>query len=384
MKRITVIISIIIISLILSSCLSDKGKNTELEVQPEEFRYQDNLGNVLETSEGCYHMTHMGMDDSDLHIRFSEKGNHEFYTLCNKPECSHHDQNCNAFAGLSFGYYNDHIYYLYFENNGESMALGRMDMDGNNHKKITSLPNQKSADLGVTVVAGEGYFNNGYMILYLYRINQDPKSCGAIYKVELETGKIERLFEDEIKNDIYVDICSLYGDKIYFKEVTLTNESAKLYEGNMETGEIHMILEDFKVPSRAKRIGDILYYHKPKEGFFEYDLKAGEETLKLKTNFYYANIGHTKDMIVACATENPESGNNDFTTYVYDREYKLINQVKLDINTYGDIQQGFITSDAIYFVGELSGEIFYYIDRSKISKDKELELIRVKDPYSGR
>ena len=107
------------LALPLTACATKPAAPTaaDFEVQPGEYRYQDSDGFFVETEKGNYCLEPL----LDFLVRFAEPGSHDFYVLCNKPDCGHGDANCNAYAGFALGYFNQHLYGV--QDNGTDFVL---------------------------------------------------------------------------------------------------------------------------------------------------------------------------------------------------------------------------------------------------------------------
>ena len=98
----------------LTACASKPAAPTaaDFEVQPGAYRYQDMGDFFVETEQGQYYL---GWDQI---IRFAEPGSRSFYPLCNKPNCGHGSDNCNAYTDYGLGYWNGHLYTTTYGDNG--------------------------------------------------------------------------------------------------------------------------------------------------------------------------------------------------------------------------------------------------------------------------
>lgn len=230
-----------LLALALTACASKPAAPTaaDFEVQPGEYRYQDSDGFFVETEKGNYRLEPL----LDFLVRFAEPGSHDFYVLCNKPDCGHGDANCNAYAGFALGYFNQHLYGV--QDNGTDFVLVRMNMDGTGHTEIARLPEQNALD-GRKQLGGSYFFDNGYLIYLAMPISSGgPDYAMAIYKIQLETGEITRLFQEDIP--VHTDWpsvgVSISNGYLYFPMFNGETGSVTYAEGNLETGRIEHILK---------------------------------------------------------------------------------------------------------------------------------------------
>ena len=154
-RRLLLPLMLLALALSLTACASKPAAPTaaDFEVQPGEYRYQDVDIFFVETEKGNYYMNPSG----DGLIHFAEPGSHEFHVLCNKPNCGHGGEDCNAYTDYALGYWNEHLYTTYGDNGPVVM---RMDMDGANHREVGQLPVLTAVD-GARHGSGELLFHNG-------------------------------------------------------------------------------------------------------------------------------------------------------------------------------------------------------------------------------
>lgn len=164
----------------------------------------------VETEQGQYYL------GEDQIIRFAEPGSRAFYPLCNKPNCGHGSDNCNAYTDYGLGYWNGHLYTTTYGNNGP--VVQRMDMDGTNRREVGQLPILTAVD-GARHASGELLFHNGSLFYMYDAIETDPEWSMSIYQFDLETGKGRWLFQEDIPpftyfcGSSYANIC---GDGFFF------------------------------------------------------------------------------------------------------------------------------------------------------------------------
>ena len=270
MKK-TLFLICMMLALALTACAAKPAvpTATDFEVQPGEYRYQDSDGFFVETEKGNYCLEPL----LDFLVRFADPGSHDFYVLCNKPDCGHGDANCNAYAGFALGYFNQHLYGV--QDNGTDFVLVRMNMDGTDHTEIARLPEQNALD-GRKQLGGSYFFDNGYLIYLAMPISSgDPDYALAIYKIQLETGEITRLFQEDIP--VHTDWpsagVSISNGYLYFPMFNGETGSVTYAEGNLETGRIEHVFEDWNQSnSPMVNFDNVLYYHRVGVGLCEYKL----------------------------------------------------------------------------------------------------------------
>ena len=355
----------------LTACASKPAAPTaaDFEVQPGVYRYQDIDVFFIETEKGNYCMNPL----RDYLIRFAEPGSHDFHILCNKPECKHEDTNCNAYMDIALGYYNGHLYGVTLQDHFE---LIQMDMDGTNHRVITQLPEQKDLS-GGSSGGGSYFFDNGYLIYLAMPISSgDPDYAMGIFKIQLETGEITRLFQEDIP--VHTDWpsvgVSISNGYLYFPMFNGETGSVTYAEGNLETGRIEHIFEDWNQSnSPMVNFDNVLYYHRVGVGLCEYDKATGTETVKVPTDCSLALPQYTKDYIIVRTSD--DDADTHRTIYAYDRNYHLLGQMELEPYGLKFPSLQYVTANAIYFTS--GGKLISYIDPHHLDR---LELIQLVDP----
>ena len=372
MKR-HLLLPLMLLALALTACASKPAVPTaaDFEVQPGEYRYQDSDGFFVETEKGNYRLEPL----LDFLVRFAEPGSHDFYVLCNKPDCGHGDANCNAYAGFALGYFNQHLYGV--QDNGTDFVLVRMNMDGTGHTEIARLPEQNALD-GRKQLGGSYFFDNGYLIYLAMPISSGgPDYAMAIYKIQLETGEITRLFQEDIP--VHTDWpsvgVSISNGYLYFPMFNGETGSVTYAEGNLETGRIEHIFEDWNQSnSPMVNFDNVLYYHRVGVGLCEYDKATGKETVKVPMDVYYADVSYTKDYIFLRTLDSADF--NQCVLLAYDRDYNLLGKLELEKIGLRFPFLEYTTANAIYFSAD-GGTITHYIDPHHLDR---LELIQLVDP----
>ena len=362
----------ILLLLLLTACAAKPAAPTaaDFEVQPGAYRYQDSDGFFVETEKGNYRLEPL----LDFLVRFAEPGSHDFYVLCNKPDCGHGNANCNAYAGFALGYFNQHLYGV--QDNGTDFVLVRMNMDGTGHTEIARLPEQNALD-GRKQLGGSYFFDNGYLIFLAFPCTSNPDYALPVYKIQLETGETTQLFQEDIPllTDWPADGVSISNGYLYFP-LPQTSEGKRPYaEGNLETGRIERVFEDWKREnSFIVNFDNVLYYHRAGVGLCEYDKATGKETVKVPMDVYYADVSYTKDYIFLRTLDSADF--NQCVLLAYDRDYNLLGKLELEKIGLRFPFLEYTTANAIYFSAD-GGTITHYIDPHHLDR---LELIQLADP----
>ena len=341
---------------------------TDFEVQPGEYRYQDMGDFFVETEQGQYYL---GWDQI---IRFAEPGSRAFYPLCNKPNCGHGSDNCNAYTDYALGYWNGHLYTTTYEDNGP--VVQRMDMDGTNRREVGQLPVLTAVD-GARHAIGELLFHNGSLFYMYDAIETDPEWAMSIYQFDLETGKGRWLFQEDIPlhTEWPSEDVSVSNGYLYFPLPQANTEKRADAEGNLETGRIERVFEDWDVmSSQIVNLDGVLHYFRAGVGLCEYDKASNQESVKFPMDVYCAEVSYTKDYIFMRTSDSKEFTQR--TLWALDRDYQLLGKVEQErIGLYFPFLE-YTTANAIYFSAD-GGTITHYIDPHHLDR---LELIQLVDP----
>ena len=360
------------LALPLTACAAKPAAPTaaDFEVQPGAYRYQDSDGFFVETEKGNYCLEPL----LDFLVRFAEPGSHDFYVLCNKPDCGHGDANCNAYAGFALGYFNQHLYGV--QDNGTDFVLVRMNMDGTDHTEIARLPEQNALD-GRKQLGGSYFFDNGFLIYVAMPPQADPDYALPVYKIQLETGATTRLFQEDIPlhTEWPSEDVSVSNGYLYFPLPQANTEKRAYAEGNLETGRIERVFEDWdEMSSQIVNLDGVLHYFRAGVGLCEYDKASNQESVKFPMDVYCAEVSYTKDYIFMRTSDSKEFTQR--TLWALDRDYQLLGKVEQErIGLYFPFLE-YTTANAIYFSAD-GGTITHYIDPHHLDR---LELIQLVDP----
>ena len=358
------------LALALTACAAKAAvpTATDFEVQPGAYRYQDMGDFFVETEQGQYYL------GEDQIIRFAEPGSRSFYPLCNKPNCGHGSDNCNAYTDYGLGYWNGHLYTTTYGDNGP--VVQRMDMDGANRREVGQLPVLTAVD-GARHGSGELLFHNGSLFYMYDAIETDPEWSMSIYQFDLETGKGRWLFQEDIPlHTVWpADGVSISNGYIYFPMPQAEASEYAFAEGNLETGRIELVFGDWnKRNSAVVNFDNVLYYHRAGIGLCEYDKATGTETVKVPMDVYYANVSYTKDYIFLRTRDSADF--NQCVLLAYDRDYNLLGKLELEKIGLRFPFLEYTTANAIYLSAD-GGTITHYIDPHHLDR---LELIQLADP----
>ena len=374
-KKIYILIILVLIAGCLASCNKSSPSesnpiNTENEspsignpntdsLKPESYytSYKQgfSIARFLDTPYGTY------FSSRDGYLYYSEKGNTEYIKLCNKPDCTHNSEDCNAYIKwFKIGYYDNKIYYLTGSN------LNSMNMDGSNHMKVKTLYEGYDNNFG--------YFHNGY---YYYIITKGG-SIGALgnddnhlYRVKVDdTSKPEIILTNDVI--LRLNMFTVVGDNIYIIEFSLdTSKVASLYSYSIISKNWSKLTDDWTTAGAYDIGDDIGYCYLRKIGLYEYD--SGTNVMNLVKPLELENGGtcsvfYRPDYIYLIHYNSDPLDFLNQILYIYDRDYNLIDSVRFD-KVYSKSSPGGFIGDVgnyIIFASNFNEQPDYYIDKSEI------------------
>lgn len=354
MKKVVIYCATIL--LLLAGCTNTPQDKLQ-EITASADYSQANLRNgFVETPEGYYYQ-------NDNLIYFCQRGGDAFYPLCSKPNCAHNDENCNAWCGVAFGYYNDALYAVLSDATLGQYDLVRMNLDGTDHTVVTHFAPEQGGGY-------QFYFHQGKLYIYASADLSLPleEQTDRLILLDLSDNSQTEPFSDFFREGNRFSILSLYGDKLYvLAQEDPAQEDFCVMELDCATGRARELL--------SLQLG-IVYatdttfcYLEPGVGFRECDLKSGEiKDCGLPVNDAWW-AAYDEDYIYLMGYGRNDD--KDHTLYFLSRDYELLDQVELT----NDLYYNFAASDRLYF-SENFGALTYYLDKSEIGTH-ELILTRL-------
>ncbi|MCR5637009.1 MAG: hypothetical protein K6F76_07530 [Clostridiales bacterium] len=239
-KKLSVIISTFIIAVIACSCSqSDRiERDTSLKsllVGDYSFTvgYDDPLclssSSNIAASENGYYFTDMNFH----YLYYFDKTSKRTVPVCNMPNCTHDDENCNAYIDdirhhPGLWYFDGHIY-LVGKKDGV-MGLYRINKDGTDHTRSCDFASiGPQSTLTLTVHRGYAYFSV-----------EEQDENDKIFRVKLDdNSKPEVVYETPNKDEAIHDIRG-YGDRLilysyrYDKETDTNKHKLSYYDFSSE------------------------------------------------------------------------------------------------------------------------------------------------------
>ena len=365
---------------------TDTLDSTRFTLHPEDHNQHNFVTSFVETQEGYFYGHTEGEFGSSSRslIYFCSRGEDTFVPLCGKPNCSHHDENCNAWFGDGqaecFGYYNGALYAAAFD--WDKYLVYRINLDGTGHERVAEVDLSKLDEYS-SVPA----FHHGKLIVCC----EAPQTLPA---EEREDHVIVMDLSDYSQKEIGMDYLQearlpgplrwFYKDKAYElatgdKRLDHAASEKKLTELDLTTGEVREALQR---PVTGLYMTDATWYFferdlsrsDPKSeetapGFREYDVASGSiKECGLPVEDIIAAY-YDDNYIYACG----DYKNDTYSLYILSRDYKLLNTIELR----EDMDVVAIASDRVYFFENYSFNFDFYLDKSEIGSHN-LELKPVK------
>ena len=361
---------------------SEKPPSSEATIDKEHPHTNPcNLGGYyIETVPGDYYLR-------NYTIYFSPAGEESFFPLCNKPNCTHGNKDCNAYGGWAIGYYNG---YLYSVQDDPDMTqtdhlLIRMDPDGNNHTEILKLPWERYADGSMHSSCDWFFCKNRLIISSAANFTQPlEEQIHHLYVVDLDTLKITEPFAVLLSAPrTQIGVLRQFVDDLFYTVVEFPKGSGQtamenqtydrwLYELNLETGGSRPLLCMDGILTWTVRDGTVYYLENG--AFCEQNLESGEVVrydVPIEDAWW---AGWDADVVYVMGHGSGKQFLNvideKHTLYFFDREYHLIDQVELTDYLF----LGFVSEHYLLFSDNRAvNPVSYYLDKSQIGSGK-LEL----------
>ena len=383
MKKATACVTALILCAVLFGCGKRGGTRTESAYDPEIFGSQNSYNDYyFETEAGSYYL-----NTFNNKIYFSERGQHTFYLLCAKPDCSHSGADCNAYGGYALGYFDGRIYTVgLLEKNNDADSdfyLIEMEPDGTEHKEIARLPSITTQTGASAAGMSEYYFHKGYLYMTLGPFtNLEPDASVRFYRIDLKTGNMERLFEDAIPEHAQsLNRTSFFDDTAYLILRDYISGEYGVWEASVTDGTLRKLTIPWTVGStRVTKFGDTLYYYLNGTGYCEYDLAANEQRVPLPADYAYAETVYTENFIFSQTADDADGEGTAFRAFSRDyRELAAMPLTRVGLNTPLFCYTG---TDTLWFSLN-DGKLYAYLDLSGIGSDG-MDLTVMDDPYDPR
>ncbi|MDD4543415.1 MAG: hypothetical protein PHY13_06575 [Clostridia bacterium] len=378
-KKLSILLTLVLIVGCLTSCnkhsplesnphnagneFSSYVKLDQENLKPEEYyssvrQNESGIARYLETPYGMYFMS----INFEYCIYYSEKGNTKYVKLCNRPDCNHKTEDCNAYTGGYYiGYYKDKIYYT------SGNSINCMNMDGTNHMGLKTLYDYPDPNFG--------YFHNGYFYYLIIKggtVGSPGNIDNNLYRVKIDdNSKPEIVLTDDIILDISMFV--VVGDTIYLYILNSNTWGCYLYSYSTKTNTLKKITDYWFSIGAAYINENYGYCYRANEGIYKYNVATNEITLEKEIKFDNHGecvVKFLPDYIFLMHFTSEDRRVNyakNQELYIYDWDYNLVDSLIFDKVPDGEYG-GYLTysDDYIIFSSDYHNEPDYYINKSEI------------------
>lgn len=309
--------------LLLSACekTGQGGRNAGTDEQiGADFEYQY----IAESEEGYYFWEPMTESQFYPRLMFMDKESGRVVPLCNKPDCPHEGEECNAYyPKMTLGedgidridryylqYYEGNLYAVGFSSDGYA-ALFRIKGDGSEWEISTKLYRTDYASTNIWE-SPSVLINNGYV----YFIDNKQTNM-ELERIPVGGGTAETVYEGD-SHATFTDVHRLEGHDgaVFFQAVSFFDEtsdyrSGALYRYDTASGQCRLIKEGIYGPYSVQN--DFVYYGSG-EGLCRYSIQEDTTEILSEASMDVPNITLTQDYIILC----DQRGDGELIFYDYE------------------------------------------------------------------
>lgn len=322
------------------------------------------------------------------HIMVYDRSNGVCGELCNKPECKHDSDSCNAFvnnaptSASTLSYYDDFLYYI--ELNGSKVELKKQTVDGSNKETVTQLyefVEEGESDFSLRSLSLKVYGGYAYFVADEINPLMGISEKSSILKINLENGEKKEFVSLEGKN-IGIDILQITDNTVDYMVTEFDEAMEKIYSSimscNIDNGKEETLLNKIEGMNSATIVDNKIYYKVMYENVYAYDIESNEtkciiecveEKDKLETicsDGRYLYIDNIQSSYLYDIEEE------NICVRIYDFEGEYINQFKLldssEILGYRVIDESAI----LYFVNVGFNTSVRYVETKDIEIDTDI------------
>ena len=361
------------LALLLCGCAAPTGQkeaSTAALPDPGAWRSQNaTLLSFVETELGYYIL-------EDRMLYFAPTGSAEFHILCGRPDCDHSSEDCNAFAGEAFTYYDGKLYAIRRNYDKHVFEDIKISLDGSDHQVVGQFQDILYPD--GQIKAAQNFSISGRYAYYIVPAGGYTGETGYethIFRMDLSTGKNEELpASPESERNTGGYYYQHEGNKWYFIASHILEDGTQapdyLVCMDMDDGTYTPITECNPTRFNLYRVeGRTIFHYQPGQGFFSYDMDSGEDKCQLALTdeeAYRSSIDYyDTDFIYVEADEELQ---------IFNRDYQLIDRMALP----NDLFYITATQDLVFFGIYLEAGMkpTAYINKNDIGSGN-LELIYI-------
>lgn len=347
-----------------TSLLESEAQYQTKDLHPEMHTQSFGLGDYVETENAIYYN-----DRFKNRIYFSVDNGSHFYPLCSKANCTHSDENCDAF-GNGVAYFEGSLYTIRFDSEADLFQVVRISLDGTDQGVVRTIP----------FPGGGGfkyYYHDGKAFLLYWPSSNLPLEglIDHVFVVDLATGELAEPLRELLKDGLHISTFRFY-------QTIMTANTGGTYaeSGYKQTRVLYIDLNTWDVREYMKQVEasprfideEHLFFHVNRnkytedspdhdEGFYEQDLQTGEIVRRLKTDDV-VNAIYDEDYIYAMSYARDKDGQYR-TLYIYTRDYELVDQK--DLEKYEFLN--YVSSERLFFSRNFDqGKLYRYMEKSDI------------------
>lgn len=252
-------------------------------------------------------------------VMFFDAVTKESYPVCGKAECTHDNENCDAYLGddynhQSIWYYRGHLYLMRYDERQADLILVEFNQDCTQRKELFVVARNSDRSEGRYGLVFHDEDVYIYDILGTATFESDNHI--SINKMALDGSKKEEIFVKEMDAVEFSAISAVksYGDFLMFTVVTrevvedtVQSEMSGIYAYDYQSGEISTFLDEPICDYTIDEKNQILYYYKFGDGLYKKDLQSQQT-----------------ERIYQCEE------NNKFCQISYDGKYIYINNQRME------------------------------------------------------
>lgn len=309
---------------LLPACAKTQERNadsTALPIEADAFETDFEYQFVAESENGYYIWERLNQDQFYPRLMFIDKVSGRVVPLCNKPDCMHEGEECNAyFPEKDFGADGvDKQYLQYYEGNLYAVGLSADDYVVLFRIKTDGSEWEICARLYRTDYISTGHWLQPEILIsegYVYFVDEKQKNQ-RLERIPINGGASEVVFEgNRDASEVRIFRLECRGDNLYFQahdfwEGTSENALGGLYQYNMVTGHCDLIEEGLTSPYSVQ--GDFVYYGSA-EGLCRYSMCNHDVETLVSKPMDVPNITLTKDYIILC----DQMADHSLTIYDYE------------------------------------------------------------------
>ena len=385
MKKLIIILLVIATTLNITACgNSENAQYTSEEYLPESDD-QANITyrrNFVEGKTGYYFYDPMG------YIQYYDFETKKTHILCNNPECSHEDEQCNAYSGgATLRYAEGDLYYVAAEYPTGDFYFWKKSGDGSKTEKLFFLFRLEEGEMEISSTLF--CIHRGYVYYFLDVTEED--NIPVLYRRKLEkNAKAEVLETLEIETESYFEVYGC-GTKIYYIVDNYAKENAhmEIRSYDIISGEKSIEIENMGRAESYYFYRDKMYYTKEQD-ILERELKSGEEKVILSGEFSESVFVHADDKYLYFdnsrdieerleplehIAEKMKEWYQDRKVYIYDKEtLQQVNVLSIPTETFADFN---VTSN--YLTLRILGDEFRILDKNTLTNENP-EWVRIYSP----